>query len=79
MPEQNEPKIQWKRIGGSSNVAEIGYSEGNLYIKFKPRNTIYVYYKVPRGVYVRLSRSSSKGKFIHRHIRDVYDYDRLTT
>jgi hypothetical protein len=77
MPEENEPKIQWKRINGSSNVDQIGYTGGNLYIKFKPTGT-YVYYHVPKNIHTRLLRSPSKGKFIHRFIRDIYDYDRLS-
>lgn len=77
MPEQEQEKLQWKRISGSSNVSEVGYSDGNLYVKFKPRNATYVYYNVPKQHYVRLLRSPSKGKYLHRHVRGIFDYDRL--
>lgn len=77
MPEHTEPKIQWKRINGSSNVNSVGYADGNLYVEFKPRG-IYVFYNVPRNIYTRLLRIKSKGKFMHRFIRDIYDYDRLS-
>jgi hypothetical protein len=77
LPVQDEPRLQWKRIAGSSNVAEVGYSEGNLYVKYKPRDATYVYYNVPKHHYVRLLRSPSKGKYLHRHIRGIFNYDRL--
>ena len=66
----------------SSNVGAIGYDEdlSELYIQFRPHDggtaPVYEYYNVPENVWKRLQTAGSKGKFVWKHIRDVYAYRR---
>ena len=76
LPEFSEPRVQWTRINGSTTIKSVGYSDGNLYVAFKPRG-MYVYYHVPVMIYRRFLKAPSKGKFLWARIRDVYDFDKL--
>jgi len=62
----------------SSNVAAVGYNpeEFELYISFL-NGSLYEYYGVAEEVYKRMLGAPSKGKFVWRYIRDVYDYGRV--
>lgn len=60
----------------SSMINSIGYDpdEMDLEIEFISGKTV-TYHNVPVEVYYQLMETSSKGKFFHALIRDIYDYD----
>jgi len=57
----------------SSNIASIGYDSDSetLEIEFKGGG-VYRYEGVPKEVYAKLMDASSKGKYFHAYIRDIY-------
>jgi hypothetical protein len=62
----------------SSNVDSIGYDEetATLVVQFLD-GSVYNYYEVPDEVFHDFLLASSKGKFLWREIRDVYEYERV--
>lgn len=60
----------------SSNIASIGYENGNLYIRFLNGST-YEYFDVPQSVYAELMSAGSHGKYFHAFIRNRYGYAKL--
>lgn len=76
------PERQWLMVS-SSNLALVMFipndprtNAGNqLWIEFHGGRT-YVYYRVPRDVWVRLMSAGSKGKFHARYIKWNYDFIR---
>lgn len=62
----------------SSNIASIGYDNGTstLEVEFVG-GSVYQYFDVPERVYLEFMRASSKGQFLHAHIKDVYRYSRV--
>ncbi len=62
----------------SSNIRSIGYDEasGTLEVEFH-NGSIYQYYEVPEIVYRNLMHASSKGSYLHRHIRGRYPFQRV--
>ena len=63
----------------SSNVKAIGYDpvDSVLEVKFNS-GAVYQYRDVPEEVYNDFMIASSKGKFLWNHIRDVYEYERIS-
>ena len=63
----------------SSNVVAVGYKDQNkeLFVTFK--NGSYVYTEVPKSEFEGLLKASSKGKYIHQHIKGYYPYSRIDT
>ena len=59
----------------SSNVVAVGYEKNNLYVDYKSGS--YVYYDVPKEIYVGLLAADSKGKYMWAKVKGRYDYDRL--
>ena len=61
----------------SSNVVAVGYKDQKqeLFVTFK--NGSYVYTEVPRSEFEGLLKASSKGKYIHQHIKGYYPYSRV--
>jgi hypothetical protein len=57
----------------SSNIESIGYEDGELHIQFTSGG-YYVYHGVPRHVYDDLMNASSKGSFLNREIKNVYQF-----
>jgi hypothetical protein len=59
----------------STAIEAIGYDDATaeLWVTFVSGKT-YRYFRVPRGVYFRFRRASSKGTFFNDHIRDCYDF-----
>ena len=59
----------------SSNMEAIGYDEGTqeLHVQFLS-GAYYVYRDVPRQVFDELMRASSKGSFLNREIKGVYQF-----
>lgn len=73
----------------SSNVYAIGYDDavGTLYVQFQGGKSswtraiagaMYRYFDVPRGIYRRFLRVSSKGRFLDRNIKGTYSYSKWT-
>ena len=60
----------------SSNLASVGYSRkyGVLDVIFKSSGDTYRYFNVPRKIYDRLMRSTSKGVFYNTFIRGNVNY-----
>ena len=61
----------------SSNLKEVGYWQGSLYIHFH-NGSFYRYNNVPQHLAEQLMMSRSAGKFFNKHIRDRYDYEQIS-
>lgn len=61
----------------SSNVEQIGYDADNmeLHVIFKD-GALYVYTNVPVQIYEELLGAPSKGSYLNREVKGVYDYDK---
>lgn len=59
----------------SSNVDQIGYDEEQmeLHVVFRDASH-YVYQAVPLDLFEQLLASPSKGSFLNREIKNVYNY-----
>lgn len=55
----------------SSNINEIGYEKGTLFILFKTSG-MYEFPNVPRETYEQMLISDSKGSFFFKNIRPLY-------
>ncbi|MCA9464397.1 MAG: KTSC domain-containing protein [Nitrospira sp.] len=57
----------------SSNIEAIGYDDDTqeLHVQFLSGG-LYVYHGVPRGIFNELMSASSKGSFLNREIKGVY-------
>ena len=62
----------------SSNLASVGYDPATetLEVEFLS-GSVYQYYNVPENVYDELMKESSKGRFLHYHIKNEYPYSRV--
>ncbi len=62
----------------SSNISRIGYDESNkiLVVEFKSSGT-YVYYDIPKYVFVELLNSESCGRYFNNNISGNYQYERV--
>ena len=61
----------------SSNIAEVAYHEGKLFVKFH-RSGWYQYEDVPVEVYTQLINAPSAGKYFIAEVRDKYHTTQLT-
>ncbi len=59
----------------SSNIEAIGYDEGKqeLHVQFLASGGLHVYVNVPCEVFDALMSAPSKGSFLNREVRGVYD------
>ena len=57
----------------SSNLLSVAYQSGVLEIRFRS-GRLYRYFNVPEAVFQELLHAPSKGRYFHRHIRNVYPY-----
>lgn len=59
----------------SSNIEAIGYDEDNqeLHVRFLS-GASYIYSGVPRQIFDDLMEAPSKGSFLNREIKGVYQY-----
>ncbi len=59
----------------SSNIEAIGYDEeaGELHVQFLSGG-YYIYHSVPRGVFDELMYAPSKGSFLNREVKGVYEF-----
>ena len=60
----------------SSDLSSVGYENGTLYIAFNSGG-LYSYSGVPASVYSGLLSASSKGRYFHANIKNVYPYQRI--
>lgn len=60
----------------SSDLNTVEYNQGILRIRFNSGG-IYDYYNVPITVYQELLNASSKGKYFHAHIKNVYPFNKV--
>ena len=62
----------------STSVAGVGYDATSRTLELEFRSgAVYHYLDVPYTVAQALCRSSSVGAYFSRHIRNVYDYQRV--
>ena len=61
----------------SSNIEAIGYDENNqeLHVQFLSGG-YYVYHDVPREIFDDLVEAPSKGSYLNREIKGVYQYSK---
>lgn len=57
----------------SSNIEAIGYEDGELHVQFISGGH-YIYHGVPRQVFDDLMNAPSKGSFLNREIKNVYQF-----
>jgi hypothetical protein len=56
----------------SSNIAEVGYEDGTLQVKFK-NGGVFEYQGVPAKEVANLHAAESMGKFLHSQIKPNYE------
>jgi hypothetical protein len=63
----------------SSNIEAIGYdpSSQELHVRFLSGIT-YVYSGVPEGIYRELMATPSKGSYLNRVVKGVYQYSKVS-
>jgi len=83
-PEETPMEIPLMIPVQSSNVSSFGYDEDNqvLYVEFFGKGgrapAMYRYYSVEPEIYDQFFAAPSKGKFVWSHLRDRYDYERMS-
>lgn len=60
----------------SSNLESVGHDGTNLFVRFK-NGSIYVYLHVPESLYQELLAADSKGKYLGKHIKGAFQYERI--
>lgn len=62
----------------SSNLEQVGYDadEMELHVIFKD-GSHYVYASVPEGIFDDLLEAPSKGSYLNREVKGVYEYTKL--
>ena len=60
----------------STNLESVGYDGTNLFVRFK-NGSIYVYFHVLESLYQKLLIAESKGKFLNKHVKRVFQYERI--
>ena len=74
-PEAKSTQPSMKKVE-SSMIKEIGYSRGDLLVRFND-GRIYEFKRVPPAVYRRLSSSDSVGQSFNRNVRGKYDHEKV--
>lgn len=61
----------------SSNIEQVGYDSDTmeLHVVFKD-GALYVYTDVPVQIFEELLVAPSKGSFLNREVKGVYNYDK---
>ena len=60
----------------SSNIAEVGYDEGTLYVRFT-NNTLYTYFEVSEDLFHNLVTADSVGKYFNQHVKNEFSFERV--
>jgi KTSC domain len=62
----------------SSNIAEIGYDEGQRVLEILFSNgSLYQYFEVPPQIFNELMQASSVGKYLNYNIKSHFRYARV--
>lgn len=63
----------------STNVAAIGYDRlaAQCYVDFQ-NGSSYCYQGVPEDIWAAFLDAGSKGSFVHNHLKNAYETNRLT-
>lgn len=62
----------------SSNIAEIGYDEGQRVLEILFSNgSLYQYFDVPPQIFNELMQASSVGKYLNSNIKSHFRYARV--
>lgn len=61
----------------SSNIVSVGYDSQSLTLEIEFNNGIYLYHDVPDHIYQELINSDSKGSYLHNHIKNAYNHERI--
>jgi hypothetical protein len=61
---------------GSDLISSLGWSEGNLEVRYSADGAVFVYFKFPYSTYTALKRSKHPGSDFLA-IRDQYAYKRI--
>lgn len=69
--------MEWESVV-SSNIHAIGYDleQKILGVEFNDRS-IYHYFGVPQSEHLSLMNASSKGSYLHAHIKGKYRYEQI--
>jgi hypothetical protein len=61
----------------SSNLEQVGYDSDamELHVIFKD-GSLYVYSDVPQQIYEELLVAPSKGSYLNREVKSVYNYEK---
>lgn len=67
-----------RQVVTSSNIAEIGYDEGQRTLEVLFNNgSIYQYFEVPSPIFNELIRASSVGQYLNANIKSHFRYARV--
>ncbi|MDO9044323.1 MAG: KTSC domain-containing protein [Methanobacteriaceae archaeon] len=61
-----------RQVVHSSNLVSIGYDIDSETLEVEFRDSIYQYYNVPESAYIGLMSEGSKGRYLHKHIKDKF-------
>ena len=78
MKNENQNNKLVKHPVDSTNLEWVAYDEDKkeLYIQFRSSG-LYVYYNVPKNIFVDLLKAGSKGRYHNLKIKWKYDYKRI--
>lgn len=63
----------------SSNLSQVGYEEENQTLKVVFKNgDLYHYFGVPKEVFELMLKSESIGKFFNQHVKNKYQYGKIS-
>jgi hypothetical protein len=60
----------------SELISSIGWLDGNLEIRYRDDGAVFVYFKVPYAIYLRLKASKTPGE-LWLQMRDHFGYERV--
>jgi hypothetical protein len=63
----------------SSNIKSIGYNidKRELHVVFLQSNAQYKYTEVPKDVFTDLLLADSHGKYLNKHVKGTYNYEKV--
>jgi hypothetical protein len=61
----------------SSNLVSVGYDEESSILEVEFNSGSYQYFGVPAYVFEELMNSDSKGSYLHRNIKNIYNYEQI--
>jgi len=61
----------------SSNLVSVGYDEDTSTLEVEFNSGLYQYFEVPAYVYEELMNSDSKGSYMHKNVKNIYNCERI--